>query len=144
MKPNEVFLSHSSLDRSSASRLASELVRHGIRVWYSKTSIKGAQQWHDEIGQALKRCDWFIILLSPHSIDDKAIWVKRELMYALRQYRFKNRIVPVILEPCDVEALSWVLPDLQLVDFSLSFEDGCREILGLWEIPLKPLSDPGK
>lgn len=59
-------------------------------------------------------------------------------MYALRQYRFVRRIVPVVLESCDVEALSWVLPDLQLIDFSGSFDDECHELLELWRIAYQP------
>ena len=47
MIPQEVFLSHSSVDRDFAAGLTAELRRHGIPVWYSETNILGAQQWHD-------------------------------------------------------------------------------------------------
>lgn len=53
--PNEVFLSHSSEDRDFADSLAEVVRAHGIPVWYSDTDIRGAQQWHDEIGAALQR-----------------------------------------------------------------------------------------
>jgi len=55
--PDEVFLSHSSEDRELASSLAKVIRAHGVPVWYSDTDIRGAQQWHDEIGDALQRCD---------------------------------------------------------------------------------------
>lgn len=58
MPPNEVFLSHSSLDRPFVTGLAELLRQHGVPVWYSQSNILGAQQWHDEIGAALKRCDF--------------------------------------------------------------------------------------
>jgi TIR domain len=90
--PNEVFLSHSNLDREFADVLAGVMRRHGIPVWYSHTNILGAQQWQDEIGAALQRCDWFTIVLSPQSAE--SMWVRRELSYALNQNRFENRIVP--------------------------------------------------
>ena len=61
MMPQEVFLSHASADRAFADRVADVLRRHGIPVWYSPTNILGAQQWHDEIGAALKRCDWWVV-----------------------------------------------------------------------------------
>src|SRR5207302_5970780 len=80
--PQEVFLSHSSKDREIASRIADVLRDRGVPVWYSETNLRGAQQWHDEIGQALKRCDWFLLILSKPATRSK--WVKRELMYALR------------------------------------------------------------
>lgn len=62
--PTEVFLSHSSTVRDFASRLAEMLRRHGVPVWYSETNIVGARQWNDEIGEALRRCDWFVVVLS--------------------------------------------------------------------------------
>jgi len=73
--PEEIFLSHSSADRPFTTKLADVLRRHGIPVWYSDTNILGAQQWHDEIGVALGRCDWLVLVLSPSSVASK--WVKR-------------------------------------------------------------------
>jgi hypothetical protein len=78
MIPAEVFLSHSSADRLFADAVAAVMRRHGVPVWYSQTDILGAQQWHDEIGAALRRCDWFALVLSPHSVE--SMWVKRECL----------------------------------------------------------------
>jgi hypothetical protein len=63
--PHEVFLSHSHEDREIAEAITSVLRSHGVPVWYSPASIMGAQQWHDEIGLALERCDWFCFFLPP-------------------------------------------------------------------------------
>jgi len=60
--PTEAFLSHSSKNGVFADRLASVLSCHKVRTFYSKKNIRGAQQWHDEIGAALKRCDWFLLV----------------------------------------------------------------------------------
>jgi len=86
--PNEIFLSHSSLDGPFASALANVLRKHGITVWYSKANLIGAQQWHDEIGAALKRCDWLAVVLSPHSVN--SAWVKREVLYSLMDPRYNE------------------------------------------------------
>ena len=128
--PNEVFLSHSSADRAFANRIAEILRRHGIAVWFSQTDIIGAQQWHDQIGNALKRCDWFVLLLSPNSV--RSDWVKRELLFALNEHRYAERIIPVLIEPCDHDQLSWTLSSLQFVDFTGEFQDGCRALLRIW------------
>lgn len=130
MMLREVFLSHSSLDGEFVNTLADALRRHGVPTWHSRTDILGAQQWHDEIGSALKRCDWFALVLSPNSVD--SLWVKRELIFALQQNRFADKIVPILYRPCDFERLSWVLPSFQFVDFSGPFEQGCRGLLRLW------------
>jgi hypothetical protein len=128
--PNEVFLSHSHSDREFACSLAEVMRRHGLPVWYSETNIIGAQQWHDEIGAALQRCDWFTLILSPQSVE--SIWVKRELLYALQQNRFENRIIPVVCQACDHERLSWTLSFFQMVDFTHTFEEGCVNLLRVW------------
>jgi hypothetical protein len=130
MLPNEAFLSHSSLDRQLASGIAEVLQRHGVPVWYSHANILGAQQWHDEIGAALQRCDWFLLILTPHSVE--SMWVKRELLFALQQDRFENRIVPLLYQPCAFDRLSWVLSSFQIVDFQDVHEDGYRALLRLW------------
>jgi len=130
MIPNEAFLSHSSLDQGVVADLVHMLRRHGIPVWYSQTNIMGAQQWHDEIGAALRRCDWFLLVLSPNAV--ASMWVKRELIFALQQNRFENRIVPLLYQACDFDRLSWVLPSFQVIDFQRTFEDGCRALLQLW------------
>lgn len=130
--PNEVFLSHSSLDRQFANDLAAVMGRHGIPVWYSQINILGAQQWQDEIGAALQRCDWFVIILSPQSVD--SMWVKRELAYALQQNRFENKIIPLIYQPADYDRLSWTLSLFQKTDFTRTFDEGCVDLLRVWGI----------
>ncbi len=91
-RPREVFLSHSSRDRHVATRIAEVLRHHGIPVWYSRTHLRGAQQWHDEIGDALNRCDWFIVLLSKSAIGSR--WVKHELVFALDSEGYENKVLP--------------------------------------------------
>lgn len=132
----EVFLSHSSKDRDFVLRLARMLKDHKVRYWYSAAHIVGAKQWHDEIGRALGRCDWFLIVLTPHSV--RSQWVKRELLFALNQGRYNERIIPLLRKPCEYSRLSWTLPEFQLVDFSGSFDVGCRQLLRIWNMVYKP------
>ena len=105
---------------------------HGVPVWYSATNIVGAKQWHDETGKALARCDWFIVVLSPHSIRSR--WVELELLYALNKSRYNNRIIPISFKPCNYEDLSWTLGAFQFVDFAAGFDEGCRSLLRVWGI----------
>src|SRR5882724_7663451 len=115
-RPREVFLSHSSRDRKFATRIATFLRHHGIPVWYSQTHLRGAQQWHDEIGVALKRRDWFIVLVSRSSVSSR--WVKHELVFALNSQRYENKVLPVKIGTCDPAQLSWTLQNFQIVDFT--------------------------
>ena len=134
--PNEAFLSHSSADRPFVDDLVNVLRRYGISFWYSNINIVGAQMWHDEIGVALARCDWFVVVLSPDAVLSK--WVKRELIYSLQQDRFEGHIVPLLYRPCPYDELSWTLSQLQMVDFSQDFHEGCRNLLRIWNIAYVP------
>ena len=132
MKPREVFLSHASLDRRSAERLVRLLEAHRIKVWYSKTKIKGAQAWHDEIGRALSRCDWLVVLLTPDAV--RSEWVKREVTHALIDKRYRQRIVPLLMKSCSHKKLSWTLAGMQMIDFRRNFRQGAGELLKVWNI----------
>ena len=140
MLPKEIFLSHSSKDREFATDVAEELRRHGIPVWYSQTNIIGAQEWHDEIGAALERCNWFVIVLSPNAT--RSTWVKNERLFALNHRRFKNRIVPLFYRNCRYERLSWTLASFQIIDFRQSIDDGYRELLRVWGLGYRPKKRP--
>jgi hypothetical protein len=135
-RPREVFLSHASRDRKCADAIAKVLRKHRVPVWYSRTHLRGAQQWQDEIGRTLKRCDWFIVILSPSSV--KSMWVKRELSYALNQKRYEDRIIPVLLRKCDYENLHWTLASFQLVKLTGNLASGYRELLRAWGLRYKP------
>ena len=130
MAPKEVFLSHSSKNCEVTKRIAETLRNHSILVWHSDTNIKGADQWHDEIGRALRRCDWFVVLLSDDAIESR--WVKMELGYALNHSQYDKHILPVLLEDCDFESLSWTLGLFQMANFTGIPEIGYQEILATW------------
>lgn len=136
----EVFLSHSSRNRAFANKITEVIRHHGVPVWSSPTNIVGAQEWHNEIGRALKRCDWFVVLLSPQSVT--SLWVKRELVYALNDARYEDRIVPVLYKRCDPSLLSWVLQGFQTIDFTSDFDAGCRDLLRVWGIGYAATSRP--
>ena len=132
----KVFLSHSSRNRSFIVRLTPVLKRHKIPYWYSARHIVGATQWHDEIGQALSGCNWFLLVLTPDAV--RSQWVKRELLFALNAARYNKRIIPLLLKPCKYSRLSWALPAFQLVDFTAGFDHGCCQLLlNTTTIPLR-------
>ena len=131
-RPKEIFLSHSSQDRLFVRRLTRVLKENHIRYWYSATHIRGARQWHDEIGKALSRCDWFVVVLTPASV--KSTWVKRELLFVLNESRYNERIVPLLRKPCRHSELSWTLSEYQFVDFTSDFDAGCTQMLRIWGI----------
>lgn len=129
MQPREVFLSHSSENRATAEALATMLRDHGVPAFYSPINIVGAQQWQNEILGALNRCDWFLVLLSPESVE--SMWVRREIAYALAERRYENRIVPLKIQDCDLGDAAW-LKLFQMIDFRGDFRSACGELLRVW------------
>jgi hypothetical protein len=135
--PRELFLSYSSVDWKLACDLARRLQRSGVSVWYGRKHLVGAQQWHDEIGRTLHRCDWFALLLTPNSVR----WVKRELLFALNDRRYVDHIVPILARPCRWERLSWPLDALQFVALADPAE-GFRRLLHTWGLEPSPGAIP--
>ena len=133
--PREIFLSHAHQDHPLTLRLARTLRQHGLRSWYSERHVPGAKQWLDEIGAALDRCEWFVVLLTPSAVRSK--WVKRELTYALNQDRYEDRIVPLLVEPCQYTRLAWPLATVQIIPFD-RFRPGCQALFSLWSMRYQP------
>lgn len=133
--PGEIFISHSSRDAAFVERLVGMLHGYGLRTFFSQRHIRGAQQWHDEIGAALARCSWFVVILTPHSVESE--WVKREFVYALQDTSYRSRIVPLLYKTCDFKKLSWTLSSLEYVDFRKDFEQGCHDLLAVWKLKYK-------
>jgi hypothetical protein len=136
MLVSELFVSHAAADHAFVEPLVGTIRRHGLPVWYSKTNLVGAQQWHDEIGAALERCDWFLVVLSPNSVE--SIWVKRELLFALSEKRYTNRIIPLLYQPWEYKKLSWVLNNFQRVDFTNGEEEGYHALFQSWGLGYRP------
>jgi len=129
MPPTELFLSYSTLDIVFANSIIDVLHRHAIPVW-SQTNIVGGMRWHDEIGAALRRCDWFAVILSPSAVN--SMWVTRELMFALQQRRLDGRILPLLYQSCQLYQHFWTLSSVQMIDFTGDFDTACRALLRTW------------
>jgi hypothetical protein len=131
----EVFLSHSSKNVAFVNRLVKVLGDHGVNIFLSKANIQGAQQWHDQIGTALRRCGWFVVVLSPQSVRSR--WVKHELIYALQENRYKEGSFQCSTRP-DADNLSWTLRAIEWVDFRKDFHKACEQLLRIWQIEYQP------
>ena len=126
---SSVFVSHSSLDRDFVEReIITLLRRNGIETWYSRDSIQTAAEWERHIRQGLRTCDWFLVALSPNSVESD--WVKSEVDWALVERR--GRVIPVMLETCDPTDLHLKLRLIQHIDFSQNIEQAQDRLLALW------------
>src|SRR5215204_7658608 len=116
MLPKEVFLSHASADGETARLIKKALEAHGIPVWFSVHHLVAGENWQAGIGEALDRCDWLVVILSPAARE--SMWVRRELEYAFQQPKFDRKVIPFILQPGSYRKLSWLLSGCQHIDLT--------------------------
>ena len=113
-------LSVSSLDRDSVERNIIAILREkGIDTWYSNEKIETADECEKKIKDGLKTCDWFLVVMTAHSVRSK--WVQREVFWATDKR--EGHIIPVMLETCDPEELNLALFPIQYIDFRLNIEE---------------------
>jgi hypothetical protein len=129
--PQEVFISYAHQDLPFVRKLAADLRRRGIHTWYSKRHVAGAQQWLDDIGAALDRCDWLIVILTPAAV--ASLWVKREVGFAFNEKRYNERVIPIALKKCKAKKLAWPLVTIQSIDAD-PYADALHELLAIWGI----------
>lgn len=101
-KQCRVFLSYNSVDRDFAGRLAAELERCGLEVWFDKWEIVPGDSLTSAISEGIEHAHIFVFVLSPSSVSSP--WPKEELRAALaiRTAKPTFRIVPILRKSCRV------------------------------------------
>ncbi len=124
-----IFISHSTQDHEIIEReIVAPLRAHGLETWFSTDNIRSASEWERQIHEGLKKCDWFLIALSPRSVASE--WVKREVHWAF--IRREDKVVPVMLESCDPDDLHIGLLPLQFIDFRQDLAVARERLLAVW------------
>ena len=93
----DVFLSHSSFDKSWVIELKASLERYEISSWLDKDEIRPGEIFAEALEDALDKCSAIVLVVSEKSISSG--WVKSEYYRALTLIHQKNKevkIIPVI------------------------------------------------
>lgn len=136
-----VFISHSSHDRNIVERdIIAPLHNHGIKTWYSRDAIQTAGEWKRKITEGLERCEWFVVVLSSHSVKSK--WVEIEVEWALTNR--EGKVIPILIEDCDPRALDPRLPSIHYEDFRENPEDAQKRVIITVSTGRKPSEAPPK
>jgi tetratricopeptide (TPR) repeat protein len=107
------FISHSSEDAGFVERhLVPALKTSGVDVWFSRTSIRTAEEWQRSILSGLESSDWFVVVVSVNAA--KSRWVRAETGWAFSNR--EGRILPVLIGQCDPYSVHMLLADLQFAD----------------------------
>ena len=100
----KVFICHAAEDKRFARKLANDLRTLGLDVWFDEWSMLPGDSLYHKIEQGIRSSAWFIIILSPSSVQSK--WCKRELREAMEEEFERNKVyvVPVLYRDCRLPA----------------------------------------
>ena len=87
-----IFISYSREDKTYANKLVQALIKQGLPVWLDD-QIDYGDKWPRVIEENLRKCQVFLLIMSPRS--HKSHWVNCELTLALE---LKKPIFPLLLE----------------------------------------------
>jgi 5'-deoxynucleotidase YfbR-like HD superfamily hydrolase len=122
----EVFLSHSSKDKTEVRRLADELERHGISVWLDEREIKVGESITAKIQEALLKAKYVAVWITQNSISSG--WVEKE--WQVKIFRAistkKTVILPLLADNCEIP---FFLRDCMYADFTASFDIGFNKLI---------------
>lgn len=109
-----VFLSYSRRDERFAIGMASDLMRHGVRVWIDQREIKPGENWVAGIADGIEDTDALIVVLSRHALASE--FVNQEVNSALQ---LGKPLFPVLHKTCQIpEALS----QINAIDFRKDYQ----------------------
>ncbi len=136
--PKKVFLCHAHKDKPLfAEPLARGLKNHGVEVWIDEGSIKPGDSLMDKISQGIWECDYFVVLLTPNSIDSK--WVNLEISLAFTEFKEEaDKIILAIFGSCVIPGY---LRSFLSVDFRKFFGFGLKELLMIFNVQSALLSE---
>jgi hypothetical protein len=126
-----LFLSHTSADKPFVEKLAVDLRKLGVDVWYDNWEIKVGDSIVEKINAALAANDYLVIILSPRAVQSD--WVRRELNSSLMRSLSDRsiKVLPVLYEKCAIPPL---IADLKYADFTLDYAKGLAALAAALEL----------
>lgn len=97
-----VFLSHSHSDNEFTERLASDLERQGITVWYDGWDLDIGHDLTIKIQEGIHGSQFLAVILSPSAV--QSAWVEKEWTTAfMREVEGRKVVVlPILYQDCDM------------------------------------------
>jgi class 3 adenylate cyclase len=118
-RPTRVFLSHNQRDREFVElRIREPLASRGVETWYAEQDIIPGDDYIRRIQDGLLKCDWMLVVLTEHAIASD--WVRAEVNTALRDPRFRGRVLPVRVDEALPSQVSSAFGSLHALDIRTS------------------------
>ena len=113
----DVFISYARQDMTQARHLFDVLRQRDIEAWLDVEMLLPGQKWQLTIQEAIRKCRYFIAILSRQSLSKQG-YVQKELKVAFEILdEFPENeifVIPVRIEDCDISDQR--LKDLHYVD----------------------------
>lgn len=134
-----IFVSYNRESEVVAGALARDLESLGHSVWFDQ-QLSGGQAWWDQILASVRKCDVFVFVLSPESLNSVAC--QREYGYAAALGR---PVMPVLVSgEVSTNLLPPALSQIQFVDYRKQDRDAAFRLARALAVvpPAKSLPDP--
>lgn len=123
----KIFLSHSSQDKEFVRKLAFDLTKNNVPVWFDEWELKVGDSLNNKIGDGIKESGWLGVIISSNSI--KSSWVEKELNAGMASELEKKQVfvLPIVIENCEIPIF---LRDKLFADFRADYSFGLKALLG--------------
>ncbi|WP_273484109.1 toll/interleukin-1 receptor domain-containing protein [Desulforamulus ruminis] len=123
-----IFLSHASIDKPFVEKLAKDLKRIGVNVWFDNWSIKIGESITWQVEEGIRENEYLGIVLSPEALQSE--WVKSEIGAGwIKQMQTKKIIVlPIYYRECTIP---FFLADRKYADFRNDYQAGFEVLAGV-------------
>ena len=128
---SSIFLCHSSTNKLFVEKLANDLTKLGVKVWFDKWEIKIGESLTGKIEEGIRANEYFGIVLSPDALASQ--WVRNELSAAwIKQMNIKKiMVLPILLQHCDMPLF---LQDRKYVNFVQDYDAGLSELADVFGV----------
>jgi predicted nucleotide-binding protein len=129
-KPDiNIFISYASEDSGHAAKLIQGLAKQPNLHLFTSNKISAGENWQSRIKKELSKSDFFLVLLSPTSVDSK--WVQFELGAAWGLNKF---IIPIVTNHEVVKRIPLDLARLHVIEIDqLKTSDTLTELIEEYE-----------
>jgi hypothetical protein len=123
----DLFLSHSSRDKTFVRKLAEDLTFCEVDVWLDEWELQAGDSLHDLIGNALEKSRFVGVVLGDNFSDSR--WARDELKQALSRERRSDRatVLPLLCGNCPIPAF---MEDKVYIDFRSDYYGAIVRLAG--------------
>jgi hypothetical protein len=109
---HDVFLSHSSKNKTAADAICHALESNGVKCWIAPRDVKPGFEYAEELINGIKHCKIFLLIFSKESNVSKP--VSKEIESA---FRYEKTVIPFRIEDVEMrESLEYYLSNLHWLD----------------------------